>query len=297
MHQIGWIKHLRGEKWDFFADEETMAPVTRDRDEERRTLLGSGWKVLAAAVFSLAAISALQAQSGASQTQSQPPASSQPAQDIPDAPSPAHPPTPKLPNEQPPQTAKPAKPANNNGPIPFPEDNAQRPGQTQNQDQDKQAPPPMPPVQTAPAGSRPRNQINPKQDLYTISVSANVVQIPVMVKYSDGRPVEGLLPKDFVVLENGKKQTLSYFTSDPFQLSVAIVLDTGMADVALQKVNQTYGSLVDAFSPYDEFALYTYSTTVTQVTDFGGRPQRLTAALNEMKLVTGRNNGPPVLGG
>jgi hypothetical protein len=75
MHQIGWIKHLRGEKWDFFADEETMAPVTRDRDEERRTLLGSGWKVLAAAVFSLAAISALQAQSGESQTQSQPPAS------------------------------------------------------------------------------------------------------------------------------------------------------------------------------------------------------------------------------
>ena len=297
MHQIGWIKHLRGEKWDFFADEETMAPVTRDRDEERRTLLGSGWKVLAAAVFSLAAISALQAQSGASQTQSQPPASSQPAQDIPDAPSTVQPPTPKLPNEQPPETAKPAKPANNNGPIPFPEDNAQRPGQTQNQDQDKQAPPPMPPVQTVPAGSRPRNQINPKQDLYTISVSANVVQIPVMVKYSDGRPVEGLLPKDFVVLENGKKQTLSYFTSDPFQLSVAIVLDTGMADVALQKVNQTYGSLVDAFSPYDEFALYTYSTTVTQVTDFGGRPQRLTAALNEMKLVTGRNNGPPVLGG
>ena len=99
------------------------------------------------------------------------------------------------------------------------------------------------------------------------------------------------------MLENGKQQKLTYFTSDPFQLSVAIVLDLGMADVALQKVNQTYSALVGAFSPYDEFALYTYSSTVSQVTDFTGRPERLTAALNQMKLVRGRNNGPPVLGG
>jgi len=123
------------------------------------------------------------------------------------------------------------------------------------------------------------------------------VQLPVMVKYSDGRPVDGLLAKDFTVLENGKKQTLTYFTSDPFELSVVVVLYIGMADVALQKVNQTYSALVGAFSPYDEVALYTYSGTVSQVTDFTGKPERLTLALNEMKLVRGHNNGPPVLGG
>src|SRR5579859_6346500 len=70
-----------------------------------------------------------------------------------------------------------------------------------------------------------------------------------------------------------------------------------MPDVTVQTVNQTYSSLVGSFSPYDEFALYTYSSTVTQVTDFTGRPQRLTAALDQMKLVRGKNNGPPVLGG
>ena len=61
-----------------------------------------------------------------------------------------------------------------------------------------------------------------------------------MVKDTDGRRVDGLLPKDFSVYENGKKQTLSFFTSDPFELSVAILLDIGMPDVAVQKVNQTY---------------------------------------------------------
>jgi VWFA-related protein len=106
-----------------------------------------------------------------------------------------------------------------------------------------------------------------------------------------------LLPKDFQVLENGKPQKLTYFTSDPYLLSVAIVLDTGMADVTLQKVNQTYSSLVGAFSPYDEVALYTYSSTVSQVTDYTTRPERLTAALDDLKDVRGRSSGPPVMGG
>ncbi len=156
----------------------------------------------------------------------------------------------------------------------------------------------MAPVQTIPSGSGPRNQINPSQDLYTIVKPVNYVLLPVMVKDSDGRRVDGLLPKDFTVLENGKPQTLDFFTSDPFQLSVAVVLDTGMADVSFQKINETYSALLGAFSPYDEVALYTYSSTVSQASDFSQNPQKLSAVLADMKLnVRGRNNGPAVLGG
>jgi len=164
----------------------------------------------------------------------------------------------------------------------------------------------MPPVETVPPGSvpdaatqgtGPKNQLNPKDDLYTISVTTNFVQIPVMVKDRSGRRVDGLLPGDFTVLENGKPQSLSYFTSDPFQLSVAVLIDLGMADVAVQKVNQTYSALIGAFSPYDEVALYTYSSTVSRVTDYTVRQDRLNASLEAMKLVHGRSSGPPVLGG
>jgi VWFA-related protein len=237
-----------------------------------------------AVAFGLA-IPALQAQSGNGQTQAQPPAKSQPAQDIPDAPSAVQPPLPKpaLPAAPPPDFEKSADPAQN--------------PESAQPDQEKPVPHPVPPIETVPSGSVPRNQINPKDDLYTIVKPVNFVQVPVMVKYHDGRPVDGLLAKDFTVLENGKKQTLSFFTSDPFQLSVAILLDIGMADVALQKVNQTFAALVGAFSPYDEVALYTYSSTVSQVTDFTGRSEKLTAMLNEIKLVRGHANGPPVLGG
>jgi len=234
------------------------------------------------------AVSFVEAQS--SPGQSQAPANSQPAQDIPDAPSAVQPPVPKIPT--------PTERAPSNAPQ---RENQSSSGDS-TQPEGKPAPPPMPPVETIPPGSAPRasspnNQINPKEDIYTISVQTNFVQLPVMVKDSEGRRVDGLLPKDFIVNENGTPQKLTYFTSDPFQLSVAVVLDIGMADVTLQKVNQTYSSLVGAFSPYDEFALYTYSSTVSRMVDFTGRPERLTAALDELKLVRGHENGPPVLGG
>ena len=255
-----------------------------------------GNRLMALAMLLTFASPALPAQSGAGQSQSQPPANSQPAQDIPDAPSTVQPP----PKSSLPATVPPS-PGRANEPIPFPGDTPKQPEQQQPDqqpaEQDKQPSPSMLPSDASPASKGPRNQINPKEDLYTISVPVHFVQLPVMVKDSDGRRIDGLLAKDFTVLENGKKQTLTYFTSDPFELSVAVVLDIGMADVALQKVNQTYSALVGAFSPYDEVSLYTYSSTVSQVTEFTGKPERLTLALNEMKLVRGRNNGPPVLGG
>jgi VWFA-related protein len=158
-------------------------------------------------------------------------------------------------------------------------------------------PPPMPPVKTIPSGSAPVEGMNSRDDLYTITVTTNFVLVPVTVKDDSGHLVDGLLPKDFSVFEDGRKEALKFFTSDPFPLSAAIVLDTGMPDVALQKINQTYSALSGAFSPYDEVSLYTFSSTVSQVTDFSTVGQKLTAVLNQMKLERGRNNGVPVMNG
>ena len=109
--------------------------------------------------------------------------------------------------------------------------------------------------------------------------------------------MDGLLSTDFKVIENGVEQKLSYFTADPMALSVAIVIDTGMSDSDVQKINRTFASLVAAFAPYDEVAVYTYSSTVSQVTDFTGATKRLNAVLTQMKTERGNYDGPPVLGG
>jgi VWFA-related protein len=159
------------------------------------------------------------------------------------------------------------------------------------------APPPMPPVKTVPPGTSTKQGPGAQEQLYTLIIHPTFVQIPVTVKDHEGRRVDGLLPADFSVKENGTLQKLSFFTADPFALSVAIVLDLGMSDAEVQKVNQTFPALVGAFAPYDEVALYTYSSTVSQVSDFTGASQKLSALLNQMKTERGRNNGVPILSG
>ncbi len=163
--------------------------------------------------------------------------------------------------------------------------------------EDASAPPPMPPVKTVPPGSSAKPGSSSQDQLYTLVVHTNFVQVPVTVKDHSGRRVDGLLSTDFTVKENGVEQKLSFFTADPFGLSVAIVLDLGMSDAEVQKINQTFPALIGAFAPYDEVALYTYSSTVSQVSDFAGATKKLTALLNQMKTETGRNNGVPVLNG
>jgi VWFA-related protein len=253
------------------------------------------------------------AQSAANQTQpaqAQPsqtqPSQTQPAQDadIPDAPTvqpataePEPPPIPQPEEKKPaavdrnPWTNQPNTP-----PANVPSSNLP-PSDTGTPSGDESSPPPpMPPVKTVPPGTTPKST-RAQEDLYTYVVHTNFVQLPVTVKDSDGRRVDGLLPTDFVVKENGVVQKLSYFTQDPFALSVAIILDLGMSDSSVQKVNQTFPALIAAFAPYDEVALYTFSSTVSEVSDFTAPNQRLTLVFNQIKTVRGGNNGPAVLSG
>jgi len=223
--------------------------------------------------------------------QTQAPAS----QNIPDAPSAVQPPA-ATPEPAPIPRPEEKKPVERdpwtNQPINKP--TATDPGATP---AETSPPPPMPPVKTVPPGSSTKQATNSQDQLYTLVVHTNFVQVPVTVKDRDGRMVDGLLSTDFSVLENGTKQKLSFFSADPFALSVAIVLDLGMPDTAVQKVNQTFPALLGAFAPYDEVALYTYSSTVSEVSDFASASKKLTALLNQMKTEHGHNNGPPVLSG
>jgi VWFA-related protein len=226
-------------------------------------------------------------------------AAQQKPEDIPDAPSatrPIPPPEPPSPRQQTEDEAKPeTPPADSSSSSSKPLGGIPRSAP----DSTDQAPPPpkMPPVKTVPAGSVPKDADTGQDVGYTIKRTANLVLVPVMIKDNNGRLVAGLQSKDFSILENGQKQTLTFFTSDPFALSAAVVIDTGMPDVGLKKVQETLSALQGAFSQFDEVAVYTYSSTVGRVSDFGSVGNPLTAVLNEVKQYSGANNGPPVTSG
>jgi VWFA-related protein len=136
-----------------------------------------------------------------------------------------------------------------------------------------------------------------REQLFTLTKNVNFVVVPVTVKDRTGALVEGLGPKDFSVYEDDQEQNISFFTSDPFPLSAAVVLDLGVPDVVFRKVRETMPALVGAFGQFDEVGLYTFGNTVTKVQEFTAA-EGLSASIDRLKKnAKGRTGGVPVVGG
>jgi VWFA-related protein len=235
-----------------------------------------------------------QQKSGASSSpqsgnQSQP-AADQDQQNIPDAPS-ASRPAPTFPGGKPlPSTPQPqpgTAPAPQVPPITTPVE--QPPGNN---------PPPQPEITTVPAGSVPTTSSSSRDELYTYTTNVNFVVVPVTVKDDSGHLVPGLLSKNFSVYENGVKQTIKFFTADPFPLSAAVIIDTGVPSVAFRKVKESLTALEGAFSQYDEVSFYTYSNVVQHMLDFTAINKKVDGTLAMLKdTEEGETGGPSFTGG
>ena len=160
-----------------------------------------------------------------------------------------------------------------------------------------EAPPPgSQEIKTVPA--RQRQQYRGERPRRVVSTTAyrQFVTVPVTVKDNEGKLVDGLLQSDFSIYEDGVKQQIKLFTSDPFPLSAALIIDQGMSDLTLKKVNQTFSALGGSFGPFDEVAVFTYGNTVNQRSDFGNST-RMEIALQRIKDERGMNPSPPLVGG
>ncbi len=132
--------------------------------------------------------------------------------------------------------------------------------------------------------------------MFSLVKNVSFVTVPVTVKDNEGKLVDGLLAKDFSIYEDGAPVKLTFFTSDPFPLSAALIVDQGLPDSQLKKVNQTYAALGGAFAPFDEVAVFTYGNTVNKRQDFGDT-NRMELALHRIADDRGANNGASVVDG
>jgi len=170
----------------------------------------------------------------------------------------------------------------------------------------KPAPPPTPPPALAPvppandagpAATPPPSPPNERDQIMdTIRVNVRFVVVPVTVKDLRGHLVEGLGRNDFAVFEEGVQQQIKLFTSDPFPLSAAVVLDVGLPDQVLRKVNETLPALAAAFSQFDEIAFYTFGNSVKKELDFSAVTERYANSIKFLKK-EGRKGGADVAGG
>jgi len=118
---------------------------------------------------------------------------------------------------------------------------------------------------------------------YKIRAKIDLVVVPVTVKGSGNKLITGLKKDDFVLLEDGTRQTISNFSVDPVPLSAAVVVETGLAADSLSKVQQTFSALAGSFSAYDEVAVYRYDKFVTKILDFSNKDAQFETAMKSMR--------------
>ncbi|WP_158615406.1 VWA domain-containing protein [Acidipila sp. EB88] len=128
-------------------------------------------------------------------------------------------------------------------------------------------------------------------------VSVNEVVVPVTVRDKKRNLVPSLDWRKFRVFEDGVRQRIVYFTTDPFPLSVAFVIDQSLPADVMNRVNESLSAVSGAFTPSDAVAVFGYNSTTRMITDFtGAQGARLNVALTQAKA-PGRDMGVIAPGG
>lgn len=141
-----------------------------------------------------------------------------------------------------------------------------------------------------PEGTKPGEGVK----VFTLNpVTVNFVQTTFTVKDSKGRLVPGIDWREVRIYENGLRQKMSIFTSDPFPLSVAFVIDQSVTFDTMTKVNNALSALQGAFTPYDQVAVFTYNNGPKMETDFTAAQSARLGAVLERSKGKGRD---PIMG-
>jgi hypothetical protein len=91
-----------------------------------------------------------------------------------------------------------------------------------------------------------------------------IVTVPVIVRDAAGHPVDGLSVSDFTLLENGERQRIVHFTSDPAPTSIALAIRAaGPEGEGRAALLRGAGALVEALPAYH--ALGAVESTVAAV--------------------------------
>jgi VWFA-related protein len=155
----------------------------------------------------------------------------------------------------------------------------------------------------APAGSTPPQPETPEIPVQgtgpqaTLRIPVNEVLVPVTIRDKKGALVPSLDWRQFRVYEDGVRQKIVFFTTDPFPLSVAFVVDQSLPADIMSRVNESLTAVTGAFTPADTVAVFAYNSSPREITDFtGAQGNRLPLALESAKA-PGRDMGVDAPGG
>jgi len=155
--------------------------------------------------------------------------------------------------------------------------------------------------QDAPAQSSGQEQQAPAdQDLQTFKAQVNVVNLFFNVKDKHGMLIPNLTKDDFQVMEDGKPQTIKYFSAESDQpLTLGIMIDTSASQTRVLDIEQSSCAefLRQVLRSKDLAFVINFDVDVDLDQDFTNNIHDITRALNKMQINAGMGGGPPGLGG
>src|ERR1700740_2490444 len=153
-----------------------------------------------------------------------------------------------------------------------------------------------------PLGAQQATPADQDQSMETLKVRVNVVQLFFNVKDKKGALIPNQTKNDFDLLEDGKPQTIKYFTAETnLPLTLGILIDSSGSQARVLEMEKEVGGafLNDILRDKDEAFVIAFDVNVDLLQDFTNDVRRLKAALNKAKINTGGGSGGgiPGLGG
>ncbi len=124
----------------------------------------------------------------------------------------------------------------------------------------------------------------------TLKVNVNVVQLFFNVKDKHGALIPNLTKDDFDILEDGKPQTIKYFTAESnLPLTLGIMIDASGSQLRVLDMEKEVGGafLKQVLTDKDEAYVMSFDVTADLLQDFTRDVHRLQNALNKVKINTG----------
>jgi len=142
---------------------------------------------------------------------------------------------------------------------------------------------------------------NEDQSMETLKVRVNVVQLFFNVKDKKGALIPNQTKNDFELLEDGKPQTIKYFTAESnLPLTLGILIDSSGSQMRVLEMEKEVGGafLNNILREKDEAFVIDFDVNVDLLQDFTNDVHRLKAALEKARINTGGGGGGvPGLGG
>ncbi len=143
------------------------------------------------------------------------------------------------------------------------------------------------------------------QPVTTLRSNVNVVNLLFNVRDKHKGLVAGLTKDDFEVYEDGKQQTIKYFSANTEEpLTLGILIDTSGSQIRMLPMEQEVGAnfLAEILRPKDLAFVINFDVDVSLVQDFTNSTHQLRRALNRVKINTGLSpvgspGGPPIAQG